>query len=65
MWHPIAVAYDWIHNAAQILENKAGLNGRVVQLCFQALLNAMEACQAWAGPLQSGIVHFLKVTNSY
>lgn len=65
MWAPIAVAYDWIHNAAQILKNEADLDERIVQLCFQALLKAMSACQAWAGPLQSGIVHFLKVTDSY
>jgi hypothetical protein len=65
MWSPIAIAYEWVHNAAQILENKAGLDRSIVQLCFQALLNAMEACQTWAGPLQSGIVHFLKVTDSY
>ena len=25
----------------------------------------MSACQTWVGPLASGIVHFLKVTNSY
>ena len=59
------IAYDWVHNAAQILENKAGLDGRIVQLCFQALLKAMSACQTWAGSLHSGIVHFLKVTDSY
>ncbi len=65
MWSPITIAYDWVHNAAQILENKAGLDGRIVQLCFQALLKAMSACQTWAGSLHSGIVHFLKVTDSY
>ena len=65
MWAPIAIAYEWIHNAAQILENKAGLDRRIVQLCFQALLKAMSACQTWAGPLQPGIVHLLKVTDSY
>jgi hypothetical protein len=65
MWTPIAIAYEWVHNAAQILKNEAGLDGRIVQLCFQALLKAMSTCQAWAEPLQSGIVHFIKVTDSY
>ena len=37
----------------------------LIQLCFQALLDAMSACQAWAGSLKSGIAHFLKVTDSY
>lgn len=61
MWSPIMIAYDWVHNAAQILENKAGLDGRIVQLCFQALLKAMSACQTWAGSLQSDITIFLKL----
>ncbi|HCF26768.1 MAG TPA: hypothetical protein DEV81_06070 [Cyanobacteria bacterium UBA11049] len=50
-----------VHNAAQILKNEAGIDGRIEQLCFQALLKAMSTCQTWAGPLQSGIVHFIKV----
>ncbi len=33
--------------------------------CLSALLNAMSACQSWVGSLESGIIHFLKVTNSY
>ena len=65
LWPPIAIAYDWVHQAAHILNNDAGLDVHFVQLCFQALLNAMSACQSWVGSLESGIIHFLKVTNSY
>lgn len=65
LWTPIAIAYDWVHQAAHILNNDAGLDVHFVQLCFQALLNAMSACQSWVCSLESGIIHFLKVTNSY
>jgi len=51
--------------AAKILDNEAGLDAHLVQHCFQALLTAMSACRTWAGSLEPGIVHFLKVTDSY
>ena len=53
------------HEAARILDNQAGLDASLVQLCFQALLTAMSACRTWAGSLESSIIHFLKVTDSY
>jgi hypothetical protein len=65
VWFPIAIAYNWVHEAAKMLDNQAGLDASLVQLCFQALLNAMSACRGAAGYLESGILHFLKVTNSY
>lgn len=65
LWLPLTIAYNWIHEAAKILENQPGLDATLVQLCFQSLLDAMSACQTWVGSLASGIVHFLKVTNSY
>lgn len=65
MWSPIAIAYDWVHEAAKLLDNQAGLNVSLIQLCFQALLNAMSACRTWVAPLESGVAHFLKVTDSY
>lgn len=65
LWPPIAIAYSWLHEAAKILDNESGLDASLVQLCFQALLNAMSACRRAAGYLESGILHFLKVTNSY
>ncbi len=65
LWTPIAITYNWIHEAAKILDNQVGLDASLVQLCFQALLNAMSACRGAAGYLESGILHFLKVTSSY
>ena len=51
--------------AAKILDNQAGLDAHLVQHCFQALVTAMSACRTWADSKESGIVHFLKVTDSY
>ena len=65
MWSPIVIAYDWVHHAAQILDNHAQFDGSIVQLCFQALIEAMSARQTCAGSLLCGITHFLKVTASY
>jgi hypothetical protein len=65
LWPPITIAYSWVHEAARILDNQAGLDASLVQLCFQALLTAMSACRTWTGSLESGIIHFLKVTDSY
>ena len=48
-----------------MLDNQAGLDASLIQLCFQALLDAMSACQTWTGSLEPGIAHFLKVTDSY
>ena len=65
LWPPITITYNWVHEAAKILDHQAGLDASLVQLCFQALLNAMSACQGAAGYFEPGILHFLKVTNSY
>ncbi len=65
LWSALAIAYNWVHEAAKILDNQAGLDAHLVQHCFQALVTAMSACRTWAGSLESGIVHFLKVTDSY
>ena len=65
LWTPIATAYNWVHEAAKILDNEAGLDAHIVQHCFEALLTAMSACRTWAGSLEPGIAHFLKVTDSY
>ena len=45
--------------AAKLLDNQAGLDVSLIQLCFQALLNAMSACRTWVAPLESGVAHFL------
>ena len=61
----MAVAYDWIHKAAKILDNEAELDAVEVQRCLQALIAAMSDGKTLAGSLEPGIAHFLKVTGSY
>jgi hypothetical protein len=65
LFAPITVAYGWIHQAASILDNEAGLDATAVKQSFQSLLAQMSCCQEQAGTLKSGIVHFLKITRSY
>lgn len=65
LWSPVMVASDWLHKAAQILDNEAQLTAKQVQKKFRSLLGAMTRWQSKAGTLEAGIAHFLKVTRSY
>lgn len=65
LFAPITVAYNWIHQAAQILDNETGLDAIDVQRSFQTLLDSMSERKNEAGTLEPGITHFLKVTRSY
>lgn len=59
------IASNWLHKAAQILDNSAQLTAEQVRAQFRSLLGAMTRWQSKVGILQSSIVHFLKVTCSY
>ena len=65
LWSSVAIAYEWVHQAAKILDNEPGLDARSVRRRFQGLLGTMSRCKAKAGELEAGILHFLKVTKSY
>ena len=65
LFTPITVAYNWIHQAAKILDNETGLDAIEVQRSFQTLLDLMSHAKNEAGTLESGITHFLKITHSY
>lgn len=65
LWTPIAVAFDWVHQVATILDNDSQLDGQNVRYSLERLLQAMEHCKEQAGSLATGIDHFLKVTRSY
>ena len=62
---PVTIAYNWIHKAAEILDNEAGRDAIEVKRCFRTLLAAISRWKHKAGSLESGITHFLKVTRSY
>jgi hypothetical protein len=64
-WPPIRLAYGWVHRAAHVLANEAGLPGDDVRRAYAALLAEMAAGQAATGPLSPAVGHFLKVTRSY
>ncbi len=65
LWPAIATVYDWVHRAAEILNNEAQQSAHVVQRFYQGLLGAMTRWQTQAGELAAGVAHFLKVTRSY
>ena len=65
LWTPLAVAYDWIHQVATILDNETRQNAQTVQQNLSRLLNEMEQQKVRVGELADGIDHFLKVTRSY
>lgn len=65
LFAPITVAYNWIHQAAEILDNETGLDAIGVKRSFQTLLASISRWKNKALPLESGITHFLKVTRSY
>lgn len=65
LWAEIQILYQWVHRAAQILENVAGATGPQVRRHYQGLLGAMQRWRGRAGRLEPAVQHFLKVTRSY
>lgn len=65
LWTPLTIAYDWVHQAAAILDNPDELGAEAIQQKFTQLLQEMAQHKAQTGALSSGIDHFLKVTQSY
>ncbi len=64
-WPELKVSYQWIHQAAQILENEAELPQSQVEKSFQDLMASMSADKRKVASLSEGIEHFLKITRSY
>lgn len=65
LFEPIALAFDWVHQAATLLDNDLNLKGQQVHHRFEQLLQTMETHKEKAGSLAAGVEHFLKVTRSY
>ena len=65
LFEPVAIAFDWVHQAATLLDNDLNLNGHQVRQRFEQLLQTMETRKEQATRLASGVEHFLKVTRSY
>lgn len=67
VWPPLMAIFQWIHHAAQILDNPQHLSSAGVQALYQTLLDQLtawiatdagESCRAWGE-------HCLKLTRSY
>ena len=65
VWAPIQQAYAWVHQAARILNNEAGLTGPAVQRRLRGLVGAVARWRSQAGDLAPALAHFLKVTRSF
>jgi hypothetical protein len=65
MWPGIRQGYGWVHQAAWILKNEAGLPGPAVRRRLGGLLGAIRRHRPRRGKLAGATGHFLKVTASY
>ena len=65
LWPPVTLATDWVHQAATILNNQAGLKAKDVQQSLNRLLLSMSDWKEQTGEMADKINHFLKVTRSY
>src|SRR5690242_1713689 len=65
LWPDIRRAYAWVHGAARILNNVAGLDAAAVARRFAGLVAAIGRHRAKAGALAGAVDHFLEVTRSH
>jgi hypothetical protein len=65
LWEPVKTSFAWLHGAARILNNEAGLDGAAVRRRLSGLVASMTRWQHHADSAQPAVAHFLKVTRSY
>src|SRR3712207_2578890 len=65
LWPDLRRAYRWLHAAAHILANRAGLDAVGVQARYGRLLAAWAARRNETGTLAGAVDHFMKVPASY
>jgi hypothetical protein len=61
----VRLAFGWVHRAAAVLRNKAGLDAVGVKRRYSGLIAAIARHRRGAGRLAEPFLHFLKVTRSY
>jgi hypothetical protein len=59
------MAFGWLHQAARLLNNSSGRDVPALRRAYRRLLATMRQGAQRAGPLESAVGHFLKVTASY
>jgi hypothetical protein len=64
-WPALQIAYGWVHRAAHLLANAAGLDLLDLRRAYRTLLAEMARGRAALGDLAPAVSHFLKVTRSY
>lgn len=64
-WQEVRTAYGWVHQAAHLLNNEAGLSLFDLRRAYRCLLREMACQRATVGSLAPAVAHFLKVTRSH
>ena len=64
-WPAIRTAFGWLHQAAHLLNNASERKVPALRRAYRRLLAKMRQGAHRAGPLESAVHHFLKVTDSY
>jgi hypothetical protein len=64
-WPDVRAAYRWVHRAASVLTNEAGLDAAGVRRRYRGLVAAMSRHAGSAGRLRGALERFRKVTRSY
>jgi hypothetical protein len=65
LWPSIEYAYQWVHQAAHLLDNEAGADVLEVRSKYRRLLEEMPHHRAELDQLAGAVTHFRKVTRSY
>lgn len=64
-WPELRTTYDWVHRAAHLLNNDAGLSVFELRRTYRRLLGEMCRQRSGLQALAPAVAHFLKVTRSY
>ena len=64
-WSELNLAYQWIHQAATILDNEENLPQSIVKQHFESLMEFLSQHKEQLGSLCNYIDHWLKITRSY
>jgi hypothetical protein len=65
LWPSIELGYQWVWQAARVLDNTPGHDVLEVRRAYRALLREMKQRQAELGALAGAVTQFRKVTKSY
>ncbi len=65
LWPPLQRAYDFIHQAAQILANDEQETGTQVRERYLRYVAQMQEQKATLGPLAEAIEHFCHKTSNF